>query len=95
MQIICRRYLTITLKISARFTLKEVRCELSSSFGTISGTEKEGILFLEVAVIFKMKKKNESKKASDARIFSQTRRKRPFKNLAIQIVNRESFLVKI
>ena len=87
--------MTITLKISARFTLKEVRCELSSSFGTISGTEKEGILFLEVAVIFKMKNKNESKKASDARIFSQTRRKRPFKNLAIQIVNRESFLVKI
>ena len=48
-----------------------------------------------MAVIFKMKKKNESKKASDARIFSQTRRKRPFKNLAIHIVDRESFLVKI
>ena len=52
-------------------------------------------VFLEMAVIFKMKKKNESKKASDARIFSQTRRKRPFKNLAIQIVDREACLVKI
>ena len=95
MQIISRRYLKITLKISDRLTLKEVRCELSSSFGIISGTEKEGILFLEIAVIFKMKKKNESKKTLGTRIFSQTRRKRPFKNLAIQIVDRESSLVEI
>ena len=69
MQIISRRYLTIILKISDRLTLKEVRCELSSSFGIISGTEKEGILFLEIAVIFKMKKKNESKKTLGTRIF--------------------------
>ena len=75
MQIISRRYLTITLKISDRLTLKEVRCELSSSFGIISGTEKEGILFLEIAVIFKMKKKNESKKTLDQNFFTNKKKK--------------------
>ena len=65
----------ITLKISDRLTLKEVRCELSSSFGIISGTEKEGILFLEIAVIFKMKKKNESKKTLDQNFFTNKKKK--------------------
>ena len=33
-------------------------------------------LFLQLAVVFKMKKKNESKKTSDTKIFSQARRKK-------------------
>ena len=67
--------MTITLKISDRLTLKEVRCELSNSFGIISGTEKEGISFLEIAVIFKMKKKNESKKTLDQNFFTNKKKK--------------------
>ena len=50
------------LKISVRFTLKELRCELSSSFDIISDSEMGGILFLQIAVIFEKKKKNESKR---------------------------------
>ena len=39
------------LKISARFTLKELRCELSSSFDIISNSLERGVLFLQIAVI--------------------------------------------
>ena len=39
------------LKISARFTLKELRCELSSSFDIISNFLERGVLFLQIAVI--------------------------------------------
>ena len=49
-------------KTSVRFTLKELRCELSSSFDIISDPEKGGILFLQIAVIFEIKKKNDSKR---------------------------------
>ena len=49
--------MAIILKISVRFTLKELRCEFSSSFDIISGSEEEGILFLQIAVMFEMKKK--------------------------------------
>ena len=52
-------------KISVKFTLKELRCELSSSFNIISDSVEGGILFLQIAVKFEMKNKNESK-----RIFS-------------------------
>ena len=60
------RYLAIlkifgNLQISVRFTPKELRCELLSSFDIISDYEKGGILFLQTAVLFEMKKKNESK----------------------------------
>ena len=48
--------------MSIRFTLKELRCKLSSSFDIISDSEEGGILFLQLAVMFKMKKKNESKR---------------------------------
>ena len=57
MEITFRRYLPIILKISVRFTLKELRCEFSSSFDIISGSEEGGILFLEIAVMFGIKKK--------------------------------------
>ena len=49
--------MVIILKISVRFTLKELRWEFSSSFGIISGSEEGGILFLQIAVMFGMKKK--------------------------------------
>ena len=48
--------MAIILKISVRFTLKELRCEFSSSFDIISGSEEGGILFLQIAVVFGMKK---------------------------------------
>ena len=55
--------MAIILRISVRFTLKELRCEFSSSFDIISGSEEEGIFFLQIAVMFGMtKKKNESKR---------------------------------
>ena len=64
--VIFRQYLAILkifvdLKISVRSTLKELRCELSSSFNIISDSGKKGILFLQIAVMFEMKK-NESKR---------------------------------
>ena len=59
---ILQRYLAATLKISVKFILKEVRCKLSSSFNIISDSEEGGILFLQIVVMFEMKKKNESKR---------------------------------
>ena len=58
---IFRQYLAIILKIFVSLTLKELRCELSSSFDIISGYEERGILFVLITFIFEMKKKNESK----------------------------------
>ena len=63
--------MAIILKISVRFTLKELRCEFSSSFDIISGSEEGGNLFLQIAVVTGMKKKS-----SCTGIFSQTRRKK-------------------
>ena len=48
--------MAIILKISVRWTLKELRCELSSSCDIISGSEEGGILFLQIAVTFRIKK---------------------------------------
>ena len=48
--------------MSVRFTLKELKCELSSSFYIISDSEEGDILFLQITVMFEMKKKNESKR---------------------------------
>ena len=73
--------MAIILKISVRFTLKELRCEFSSSFDIISGSEEEGILFLQIAVMFEMKKKkkNESKRKHRTAEFFHKQGKRPFK----------------
>ena len=60
LEIIFQQHLATILKISVRFTLKWLRCKLSSSFDIIS--EEGGILVLQLAVIFKMNKKNESKR---------------------------------
>ena len=56
-----RRYLEIIFKISVRFTLKELTCELSSCLDINSDFEKGGVLFLQTAFMFEMRKKNESK----------------------------------
>ena len=48
--------------MSVRFTLKELKCELSSSFYIISDSEEGDILFFQITVMFEMKKKNESKR---------------------------------
>ena len=65
LEITFQRYLAIILKISVRFTLKELRCEFSSSFNIISDAEEVGTIFLQIAVMFgmnKKKKKSESKR---------------------------------
>ena len=49
--------MAIILKISVRFTLEELRWEFLSSFGMISDSEERGILFLQITVMFGMKKK--------------------------------------
>ena len=68
------------LKISARFTLKELRCELSSSFDIISNSLERGVLFLQIAVI---------------ELFYKQEVKRPFNNLTeIKLGRRESFSAK-
>ena len=68
------------LKISARFTLKELRCELSSSFDIISNFLERGVLFLQIAVI---------------ELFYKQEVKRPFNNLTeIKLGRRESFSAK-
>ena len=96
MEIIFRQYLAVTLKISVRFTLKEVRCELSSSFNIISDFEEGGILFLQIAPMFEMKNKNESKRKHRVpKFFHKQEEKRPFNNLAIKLADRGSFLVKV
>ena len=71
--------MAIIFKISVRFTLQELRCEFSSSFDIISGFEEEGILFLQIVIVFGMKKKKTKmrvKKTLHTGIFSQTRRKK-------------------
>ena len=50
----------LILKISVRFTLKELRCKFSSSF--YSDSEEGDILFLQKAVMFEIKKKNKSRR---------------------------------
>ena len=78
------------------FTLKELSCELSGSFNIISDAEEGGILFLQIAVMFEMKKKNESeRKHRVPEFFHKQEEKRQFNNLTIELADRESFLVKV
>ena len=66
------------------------------SFNSISDSEKGGVLFLQIAVMFEMKNKNESKRKHRVpEFFHKQEEKRPFNNLTIKIADRESFLVKI
>ena len=74
--------MVITLKIFVRFTLKNLTCQLSSSFYIISDSEEGGILFLQKAVMFEMKKKNESKRKHRVpEFFHKQEEKRPLDNL--------------
>ena len=58
--------MAIILKISVRFTLKELRCEFSSSFDIISGSEEGGILSLQIAVVFGVKKKKKRMRVKES-----------------------------
>ena len=67
-----------------------------SSFNIISDSEEESILFLQIAVMFEMRNKNESKKKHRApEFFHKQEEKGPSNNLTIKLADRESFLVKI
>ena len=68
-----------------------------SSFDTISYFDEGAILFLQKAVVFEMKRKNDSKRKrrSATGIFHKQEEKRPFNNLAIKLTNGDSFLDKI
>ena len=88
--------MAVTLKVSVKFTLKELSRELSSSFNTISGSKEGGILFLQIAVMFEMNNKNDSKrKYRVPEFFHKQEEKRPFNNLTIKLADRGSFLVKV
>ena len=51
---------------------------------------------MQIAVIFEMKKKNESKRKHRVpEFFYKQEEKRPFNNLTIKLADRESFLVKV
>ena len=88
MDINFQRYLAIILKTSVRFTLKELRCELSSSFDTVLGSEEGGILFLQITGMFEMKKKNESKRKHRIAEFFDKQEKKDFSNLTRNKISR-------
>ena len=67
------------LKLSFTFTLKELRCELSSSFYIISDSEERGILYLQKAVIFEIKENKRKHRVPD--FFHKQEEERPFNNL--------------
>ena len=70
----------IFLKLSVRFTLKELRCKLSSSF--YSDYEEGDILLLQKGVMFEIKKKNKSKRKHRVpEFFHNQEEKRPFNKL--------------
>ena len=82
--------MAIILKIFVRFTLRELRCELSSSFDIISDPEDGGILFLQIAVVFEMKKKNESETKHQVAEFSHKQEEKgPFNNLTRKKTSRQ------
>ena len=71
LEITFRRHLAIILKISVRFTLKELRYVISSSFDIISGSDEGGILL-------KKEKKYESKRKHRVpEFFHKQEEKRP------------------
>ena len=75
--------MTIILKISVRFTLKELKCEFSNSFDIISDSEEGGILFLQIAAMFEMKKKKKKKNKNKTKhqipeFFHKQAERRPF-----------------
>ena len=83
LEVTAQRYLAIILEISVRFTLNELRHEFSSSFDIIADFEEGGILILQIAVMFGIKKKkNESKRKHQVPEFLHKQEdKIPFNNL--------------
>ena len=86
--------MAIIFKISARFTVKELRCEFLSSFDIVSGSEEGGILFLQIVIVFRMKKKKKKKNESEKKLcilefFHKQEEKRPFNNLTRIKASRE------
>ena len=86
--------MAIIFKISARFTVKELRCEFLSSFDIVSGSEEGGILFLQIVIVFGMKKKKKKKNESEKKLcvlefFQKQEEKRPFNNLTRIKASRE------
>ena len=86
--------MAIIFKISARFTVKELRCEFLSSFDIVSGSEEGGILFLQIVIVFGMKKKKKKKNESEKKLcvlefFHKQEEKRPFNNLTRTKASRE------
>ena len=74
----------LILKISVRMALKiyDVKLWCTSFFDIISDSEEGGILFLQIVVMFEMKKKNESKiKHWVIKFFRKREEKEPFNNL--------------
>ena len=66
------------------------------NFQVFSISFQIGILFMQITVIFEMKKKNESKRKHRVpEFFYKQEEKRPFNNLTIKLADRESFLDKV
>ena len=92
--------MAIIFKISARFTVKELRCEFLSSFDIVSGSEEGGILFLQIVIVFgmkKKKKKNESKKNFAHWNFFTNKKKKDHSTIwqELKLAKKESFLTKV
>ena len=89
--------MAIILKISVRYTLKELRWEFSSSFGIISGSEDEGIFFLQIAIMFGMKKKRLTVKENIRYWNFFTNKKKDHSTIKqeIKLAEREPFLAKV
>ena len=63
-----------------------------SSFNFILDCVEEGILFLQIAVMFEMKNKNESKRKHRVpEFFHKREEKKTFNNLTIKLADGESF----
>ena len=83
------QYLVIILKTYVRFTLKELSCEFLSSFNIISGSEGGGILFLQIAAVFSVKKNKDEGKIKYQNVFTKKKKKKTFNNLIINKTSRE------
>ena len=96
LEIISRRYLTIISRISVRFTLNRLRSNLWSFFDIISDSVKRSALFLQLAVMFKMKKKNESKRNHRVPGFFTNEKKKDHSTIyqAMKLADRKSFLLR-
>ena len=59
-----------------RFTLKDLGCELSSSFDIRSDCEEGDAFLLQLAILFKTKRRMSGKENTGTRNFLKTRRRR-------------------